>query len=100
MTGACPDMVAADQGSYRIIELQTTERVEPSIIRGLEAAGSRLWADRSLAVPGQFHFFASPLLPIARWRLDPPGPHFPLPETATPLDAFLETRKAWRDREV
>lgn len=76
--------------------LQTTERVEPTIIRGLEAAGSRLWTDRSLAVPGQFHFFASALLPFARWRLDPVGPPLPPPDNHGSLNALLNAWQTWK----
>lgn len=47
------------------------ERVEPTILRGIEAASSQLWTDRSLSIPPRAMPLVSGLLPIYCWQEQP-----------------------------
>jgi hypothetical protein len=86
-------------GMELLTALETAERLEPLIIRELEAASVRLWTEPTFPVPKGTMRFISGLLPIARWQPTPPGPR-EIPERAsTSLETLLRWWKAWRLRE-
>ncbi len=85
-------------GMELLTALDSTERLEPFIIRELEAASVRLWTEPTFPVAKERMSFISGLLPIARWQPIPPGPK-EMPEKAfTSLETLLRWWKAWRLR--
>ena len=86
-------------GPHLIYQCRSAERIEPVIIRGLEAGSVRLWTDRALHVPQKLQGFAAALLPIARWRASPPGPEHLEVQALDTLDTLAQSWEDWRGEE-
>jgi len=86
-------------GTRLIDQARSTERIEPVLIRGLEAGSSELWTDRELEVPEKLLGFAAALLPIARWQPEPPGPEQLEEQAIDTLDTLLQAWEDWRGEE-
>ena len=86
-------------GTHLIDQCRSAERIEPVIIRGLEEGSGQLWNDRALHVPQKLQGFAAALLPIARWRPEPPGPEHLEVQALDTLDALTQAWEDWRSEE-
>lgn len=83
-------------GDALLDQVRKAERLEPAIMRGLDATSTQLWTDARLAFGRQHTQLIEALLPIAQWQPSPPGPKRLYPETIASLRTLWQMWNRWR----
>jgi hypothetical protein len=85
-------------GDAMLDQVHAAERLEPTIMRGLDATSTRLWADATLNFGYPHTQLIEALLPISQWQPSPPGPERLYPENISSLEVLQKVWNRWRTK--
>lgn len=83
-------------GNALLEQVRTTERVEPTLIRGLDTASTQLWTDGAFSFVPQHSQLIRALLPIAQWQPHPPAAETLHLGNTESLESLFQAWSRWR----